>query len=330
MLRPVYRLALALLVTSGLLSCGGGGGGGSNGPSRTLAKATPSGNAQTNTVTNKLTDSLRVVVTQDGTPMPGVAVTWSIFTGAGAVDPASSQTAADGVASTSWTLGSASGAQSVRATLSGAAGSPQTFTATAQPDIPDTVTRFSGNNQSAMLNAVLASQLGVKVADRFGNGVPGVKVGWAVTSGSATPAQDTTVTDAAGVARVGVTLGGSAGAVQITAGVEGLTATAVFDATATPVPTTASVSLGDIFFNSGRNGSRNPAVDTIAVTGIVTWTWGGGTHSVQSTGAPSFTSSTTSSMPGHTYSHQFMAAGVYTYNCIVHLNLMTGRIVVVP
>ena len=35
-------------------------------------------------------------------------------------------------------------------------------------------------------------------------------------------------------------------------------------------PTTAAVTVGDIFFKSDRNGSSNPAVDTVAVNGIVT------------------------------------------------------------
>lgn len=336
MSRPAYRLALVLLVASGLLSCGGGGGG-SSGPSRTLAKATPSGDTKSGTVGHKLADSLRVLVTQDGTPMAGVAVAWNIFTGAGSVALASSQTGVDGVASTSWTLGTVSGAQKVRATLSGAAGSPQTFTATALPDAPDTVTRSSGNNQSAMINTALASPLGAKVADQYGNGVPGVKVGWEVTSGSATLAADTTVTDAAGVARVGVMVGGTAGTIQITAGVVGLTATAVFAATATAVPTTASVSVGNTFFRSARNATQNPAVDTIAVGGTVTWTWvtGASNHNIISTGTLTFlnegSSGTTFSAP-HSASRILNVAGTYEYHCSIHGTVsagMRGRIIVV-
>src|SRR6266496_4583547 len=40
-----------------------------------------------------------------------------------------------------------------------------------------------------------------------------------------------------------------------------------------PAPTTAAVTVGDIFFKSALNGSSNPAVDTVAVNGTVTWTW---------------------------------------------------------
>src|SRR5690242_11700764 len=45
------------------------------------------------------------------------------------------------------------------------------------------------------------------------------------------------------------------------------------------------VTVGNIFFRSAHNGSANPAVDTIAVGGTVTWIWNAaGQHTVQSTG----------------------------------------------
>ena len=54
-----------------------------------------------------------------------------------------------------------------------------------------------------------------------------------------------------------------------------------------------SVIVGDIFFQSGHNGTK-PAQDTVAVGQMVTWTWtntGSTSHSVLSTSSPSFTSS---------------------------------------
>jgi len=111
---------------------------------------------------------------------------------------------------------------------------------------------------------------------------------------------------------------------------------------ATPPPTTgqgggnnappdnAAVNIGDIFFKSGHNGSSNPAVDTVAVNGTVTWTWtvGDMPHSVQSMGSPSFTSSAIQSGVGKTYQFQFTSPGNYQYDCAVHGTLMTGMIVV--
>ncbi len=93
------------------------------------------------------------------------------------------------------------------------------------------------------------------------------------------------------------------------------------------LPLSRGVDIGDIFFKSARNGTSNPAVDTIAAGGTVTWTWGGYySHGVQSTGSPSFTNSVT--QINGTYSYTFGAAGTYTYDCAVHGTAMTGTIVV--
>jgi plastocyanin len=101
--------------------------------------------------------------------------------------------------------------------------------------------------------------------------------------------------------------------------------------TAPNTPTTPTTNVGDIFFTSALNGSSNPAVDTVAVGGTVTWTWAAGEvlpHSVQSLGSPSFTSSGILSGAGNTYQFTFTAPGTYQYDCAVHGQLMTGSIVV--
>ena len=93
-----------------------------------------------------------------------------------------------------------------------------------------------------------------------------------------------------------------------------------------------SVTVGAaIQFVSGHNGSHNPAVDTIAVGGTVTWTWGAnsgayGGHSVQSVGSQSFASSAVQS--SGTYSLTFTSPGIYQYDCAVHGSAMTGTVVV--
>ena len=89
--------------------------------------------------------------------------------------------------------------------------------------------------------------------------------------------------------------------------------------------------MGDIFFTSVLNGSSNPAVDTVAAGGTVTWTWATTEalpHSVQSTGSPSFTSSGIQTGAGNTYQFTFPTPGTYQYDCAVHGQMMTGTIVV--
>jgi plastocyanin len=97
-------------------------------------------------------------------------------------------------------------------------------------------------------------------------------------------------------------------------------------------PTTAAVTVGDIFFKSVLNGTSNPAVDTVAVNGTVTWTWATTEalpHSIQSLGSPSFTSSAIITGAGKTYAVTFATPGTYQYDCGVHGQMMTGTIVVV-
>jgi plastocyanin len=324
-------VTLALLTGGGLaLACGDDGGNDGGTPPNTtaIAKASSnSGDAQTATVGQPLTAPLQVVVTEGGAPSAGKTVTWATASG-GSLDPASTATNSSGVATTSWTLGTTSGAQTATATLSGASGSPVTFNATADPDAPAALSQAGGDQQNASLNSPLPLPVQAKVADQFGNGVPDVPVAWSATGGSVSAAS--VPSDAVGISSVTVTAGATAGPITIVATAEGLTGSPLtFTATAAAapaIPTTASVKVGNIFFTSNVNATSNPAVDTVAVGGTVTWSWVGGTHSVQSTGTPSFTSSAVQS--SGSYEFTFATAGTYQYTCAVHPAQMTGRVVV--
>jgi plastocyanin len=90
-----------------------------------------------------------------------------------------------------------------------------------------------------------------------------------------------------------------------------------------------SVTVGNNFFRSDRNGTCNPAIDTVAAGATVTWNWTGTTsHSVRSQGTPSFTSSAVLTGEDQTYAVTFDAPGTYEYDCSVHASQMTGRVVV--
>ncbi|MBK7907397.1 MAG: Ig-like domain-containing protein [Gemmatimonadetes bacterium] len=92
-------------------------------------------------------------------------------------------------------------------------------------------------------------------------------------------------------------------------------------------PLTATVLVGNFFFRSQRNSTQNEAIDTVAVGGSVTWEGTGGSHTVQSQGAPSFPSSGTFGLSG-TYTFTFGSTGTYLYDCAIHGSSMSGRIVV--
>lgn len=312
-----------------LSQCGGSDGGPTGMQELSIQKAASvSGDGQTGTVGTALGAPLRVIVTLGGAPQQGTSVTWAAAGTSGSVTPTSSVTDASGIATTIWTLGQAAGTQTATASLAGASGSPVSFAASATPGAATQLTLSAGDNQSGTPNSALPGPLTVKAGDQFGNGVQGVDVAWAVPNGAATVQPANSVTDGSGNAQTVVTLGGDVGQVTITAASPGLTGSPVtFRADVASLPTTASVEVGDNFFKSVRNGSSNAAVDTIAVGGTVTWTWSGSnSHSVRSTGSPSFTSSAI--MTSGTYSFKFTAAGTYTYDCAVHGASMTGTVVV--
>jgi plastocyanin len=98
-----------------------------------------------------------------------------------------------------------------------------------------------------------------------------------------------------------------------------------------PTSGDVAVIVGNIFMKSGLNGSANPAVDTVAVGGSVTWTWtntGSTPHGIQSLASPSFPTGTVLTGDGNTYRVTFNTVGTYQYDCLVHGTMMPGRIVV--
>jgi len=318
----------SLLVGGLALACSSsdsGGGGGPN-PNLVLAKtAANSGDAQTATVGQALALPVRVILTNNGAAEQGTTVNWA--TTSGTID-ATSTTDVDGVATATWTLGNTSGPVTATATVAGATGSPVTFTATADPDAPAALSMVDGDNQSGPINSTLDA-LQVKVADQFGNGVPGVTVTWTVTSGDGAVAPGTSDTDANGVAESEVTLGGTLGDVTVDAEVATLTGSPqTFTEHTIALPTAIAIAVG-----SGGSFTFSPKVDTVAAGGTVTWNWAGNGHSVISDGPQSFTSQPTLQSAPFTYGPITLnTVGTYNYHCSAHGsaagNGMAGTIVV--
>ena len=325
---PLNLLAGASLLVGGLaLACSSSdsGGGGPN-PNIVLAKtAANSGDAQTATVGQALALPVRVLLTNNGAADQGATVNWA--TTSGTID-ATSTTDVDGVATATWTLGNTSGPVTATATVTGATGSPVTFTATADPDAAAALSMVAGDDQSGPINSTL-NALQVKVADQFGNAVPGVTVTWTVTSGDGAVAPGTSDTDDNGVAESEVTLGGTIGDVTVTAEVASLTGSPqTFTEHTIDLPTAIAITVGN-----GGSLTFSPKVDTVAAGGTVTWNWGGVGHSVISDGPQSFTSHSTLESTPFTYGPITLnTVGTYNYHCSAHGNAngagMAGTIVV--
>ncbi len=184
------------------------------------------------------------VIDTEGLPVPGQEVTFHVESGGGSAEPATVTTAADGLASATWTLGGAAGAQTlVASTLQGGSGDPLEvpFTATAIAGSASVLVGVSGDDQVGPVNSALADSLVVKATDALGNPVASVEVTWSVGGGgSISPV--TVVTGADGLAAAERVLGPSSGAQSARATVEGFTGSpVVFSHTAQPASPTALV-----------------------------------------------------------------------------------------
>lgn len=184
-----------------------------------------SGGGQTGKVGRELAQPGVVrVVAATGAGVPGVTVMFGAPAG-GTVSPASVTSDANGLASTALTLGGALGPQSFAAS---AGGFSVSINATATAGDPAKVTVISGSGQQDVAGRALKQPLVVKVADAFGNGLSGLTVNWARTSGGGTLAAAASTTNADGLASMSYKLGGSVGVETVSATVAGIASGATF------------------------------------------------------------------------------------------------------
>jgi len=95
--------------------------------------AVVSGGGQSGFTGDKLSNDFVVRLTDtNGNPVFGKTVVWSVTSGGGSASPSSSISAADGTASSRYTLGATAGIQSVEADATAFTGSPISFLAQAQ------------------------------------------------------------------------------------------------------------------------------------------------------------------------------------------------------
>lgn len=221
------------------------------------------GNNQTATVGTAVATPPSVVV-RDGNnnPVPNVSVTFTVIGGGGSVNPVGAVlTDGAGVATaTSWTLGTAVGANTLRASAPGIV--PVNFTATGVVGPAAILTKHLGDNQTATAGYAVAVAPAVRITDINGNPVgAGTSVTFAVASGGGSITGPATVqTNASGIATIGGwTLGAVAGANTLTATSGALTGSpATFSATGTaPVPASITINAGN-----NQSATVNTAVAT--------------------------------------------------------------------
>ncbi len=230
------RRLVALVVLS--LACSSSSGDPGGGGNETLALSLLEGDGQSALGHTAVATAPAVRVTSNGAPKAGVQVTFSVTQGGGVVSGATPVTGSDGVARVfAWTLGAPGDAQQLRATLSGATGSPVTFDANATTGPAAQLIAVQGDQQTAAAGQAAPVKPVVAVRDAGGNPVPGSTVAWQVTAGTGSVLLPELATGADGTATVGNWVFGQAtGAQQLDVTACATCGTVSFHGTATPGP----------------------------------------------------------------------------------------------
>ena len=185
------------------------------------------------------------VLDQDGSAFAGAAVSFSVAAGGGTLSAATATTDASGQASTTLTLGSTPGSNSVTAMVAGLGSA--TFTATGYTT-PHSLTIVSGDGQEGPAGAQLDAPFVVSVSDENGAALAGAAVSFSVAAGGGTLTATTATTNANGRAATTLRLGSTPGDNTVEATVAGLDAGVTFSATGQET----DLAGFDDFFSSGK------------------------------------------------------------------------------
>jgi adhesin/invasin len=216
-----------------------------------------SGDGQTGAAGATLEKDVVVEVVDDrGRPVPGVLVRFRVLDGEGSVAASPLTQDEPAMARARWTLGPvAPDSQVLEAWLEGVQANPVRLVAFSVPGPPAQLSRVRGATAGLVGGAVTPAPA-VRVADRFGNGVPGVEVGWEMVAGDGTLSPARGQTDSTGVAAVQWMLGPQVGAEQtVRAAAAGLP----------PVPFTAVAGTEGVPLQLARRGGdgQHAAVGTL-------------------------------------------------------------------
>src|SRR5687767_6114344 len=202
----VAAIALGLTLSAG---CSGSG---PDDPGTPAAVTVAAGQNQTGPVGQTLGSPLIVrVVTDKNRPVADQPVTFTVIGGGGSLSTRFDTTDQAGLAQTSWTLGTSTGAEqqvvaSAFSSVTNSALAPALFTANVTAGAPASMQRLVGDG-TAFINEVLGDSLGVVLSDLYGNPVSNAQVTWTVLAGGGQVSPASGATTAAGQARTRFTLG---------------------------------------------------------------------------------------------------------------------------
>ena len=156
-------------------------------PAAAATIALASGGGQTATVATPVAQPFVVGVTDAFTnPVAGVTVNWAISAGGGALSVATSVTDAAGLASTSYTTGTAPGTAVVTGTVAGLVGSPVSFATTVTTGVAAQLV-FTQQTTTGTAGAALTPGWTIEARDALGNLNTSFSGGITVTLGGGNP-----------------------------------------------------------------------------------------------------------------------------------------------
>ncbi len=208
------RWPMGLMLWTALAAIGCGGGTGPAGPPPPPPPQEPppppppvpgqlvavSTTNQTITVGQTVTVIVRLTSTA-GIGIPGTVVTFAVAAGGGSLNPISATTDGGGQATTTWTIGTTAGPNTLTATAINIP--PLTFNATGEPGPAASLQVAAGNNQSVRVGSPVPIAPAVQAVDQFQNPVAAVPVIFAVTAGGGTVVDAAPITNTQGVAAAG-------------------------------------------------------------------------------------------------------------------------------
>lgn len=193
-----------------------------------------------------------IVKNEDGFPVEGAVVHWSIGAGGGRIKPENSQTNSDGVATTSRQYGTEAGRQTTIAKVSGLTGDSAVIEGVALPGSPEILEPVAGEELAGVLGEVLDPAPEVVVRDQHGNPVSDIDVTWTVLSGGGSVENEEVATDTSGRSRPVWMLGQKAGEQEIQASSEGLSGSPVSFVALAVLPEDATIRKVE---GDGQNGT---------------------------------------------------------------------------
>jgi adhesin/invasin len=252
------------------------------GPVSAATVANPSTNNQTAVVGAAVSNPPSVKVADAfGNGVADITVTFAVTSGGGSVTGPTQKTNAAGVATVGgWTLGNIAGANTLTATISGAAAVRAsevaattadltvTFTATAVAGAPGSISLAGGDGQTAVAGTAVTTAPSVKVVDAGNNPVSGASVSFFVATGGGSITGASTTTNASGIAAVGSwTLGNTAGSNTLTAAAAGVSGLVTISAVGIPGPA-AAIAIANAGSNnqSAAAGTALPVQPSVKVT----------------------------------------------------------------